>query len=231
MNVSDEMLMAYVDDELDGEQRAALERAIAGDPGIARRIERQRSLRRALRAAYDPVLAEPVPARLLRGTRPTSSRRWSVPEWTAIAASLIVGALVSAVLLHAFQVGPLADRGGQLTARGALAGALSTQLASRQVPGAPVSIGVTFLARSGAYCRTFTLRGGGALAGLACRNDGQWRIEALARSASASAESGAYRQAASPVPPAVLDVASSMMAGQPLDARAEAAARAKGWSR
>lgn len=249
MMVSEEMLAAYVDDELDDASRTAVELEMMGDPELVRRVEHHRSLRRALRAAYDPVLDEPVPDRLIDAARaapadPARSSviplrpaprapvgRWSIPQWTAIAASLVVGALVSALVLRAFHAAPIGARGGQLVARGALASALSTELASRETPGAPVAIGITFVSKSGRYCRTFTLRGRDALAGLACRDDGAWRIEVLARSEPSAASSGAYRQAASSMPRAILDTASSEMAGEALDARAEAAARAQGWRR
>jgi hypothetical protein len=125
----------------------------------------------------------------------------------------------------------LAARGGQLVAGGPLARALSEQLASRQPSDAQVGIGVTFVAKSGEYCRTFTLRERGALAGLACRDGEQWRIEALARSGSAQAAKGPYRQAGSPIEPAILQTIEAEIVGDPLDARAEAAARAQGWKK
>ncbi len=249
MTIRDETLMAYVDGELDGEARAEVERAISGDAEVAHRVARHRSLRRMLHAAYDPVLEEPVPERLvatvrtaqadtssanvipLRGARTSAARRWSTREWTAIAASLIVGALVSALVLRSFEAAPVVSRDGQLIARGALADALSTQLASRPSSDAPVAIGVTFVSRSGDYCRTFALRRQSGMAGLACRVGDAWRVDALARGETAPSGSGAYRPAASAIPQAVLDAASAEMAGEPLDARAEAAARARGWRR
>lgn len=62
--ISDEMLFAYVDNELDAAGRALVEAAMARDPAIAARVERQRSLRALLGEAYAPVLKEPVPERL-----------------------------------------------------------------------------------------------------------------------------------------------------------------------
>ena len=249
MNVSEEVLMAYVDGELDPQARAAVERAMVADPDIASRIARHRSLRSALRSAYAPVLDEPVPERLitaartaptesprspvapLRAARPANARPWTVREWTAMAASLVIGAVVSALVLRSFNTAPVSERGGRLIASGLLAGALSAQLASKPSPGAPVGIGLTFLSKSGDYCRTFTLRGSSPLAGLACRDREAWRIEVLARSAPPTPGGGPYRPAASPIPQAVLQTAAAEMVGEPLDARAEAAALARGWSR
>lgn len=249
MTIPEERLMAYIDGELAGEARAEVERAIAGDAELARRVARQQSLRRRLRRAYDPVLEEPVPDRLvsavravlvsvppanvvpLRGARSTAVPRWSTREWTAIAASLVVGALVSALALRSFESGPVSARGGRLIASGALASALSTQLASRPPPDSQVAIGVTFVSRSGDYCRTFAMRGRSAMAGLACRDQGAWRIDTLAQSEAAAPGEGAYRPAASSIPQAVLDAAGAVIAGEPLDARAEAAAQASDWKR
>jgi hypothetical protein len=63
-------LQAYVDGELAPDDVARVEAAIAGDPALAAQVERERRLRAQLRAAFDPVLDEPVPARfaaLLQG--------------------------------------------------------------------------------------------------------------------------------------------------------------------
>lgn len=247
--IPDEKLMAYVDGELDEQGRGEIERAMASDVELARRIARERSLRGVLRAAYGPALAEPVPDRLvgavraaaasvattkvvpIRGPQRPAAPRWSTREWTAIAASLILGALVSGLVLHSFEGGPLSSRDGRLIARGALANSLSRQLASRQPRDAPIAIGVTFLSQTGDYCRTFAMRGRTGMAGLACRDHGAWQIEALARIEGGVSGAGTYRPAASLIPPAVLAAASTAMAGEPLDAHAEAVAQANGWRR
>lgn len=250
MTIPDEMLAAYVDGELEGEARASIEHAMAADAEVATRVEQHRAVRRRLQAAYDPVLEEPVPERLidtartapmergranvipLRGSRPPAKLRWAAREWTAIAASLIVGALVSALVLRSFEAAPMESRDGRWIARGTLAAALTTELASRPRAGAPVAIGISFRSKSGDYCRTFTLDGRSAMAGLACREHDAWQIEALARSEPQVASgSGPYRPAASPLPRAILDAANAAMSGEPLDTRAEAAARARRWTR
>jgi len=248
MTIPEEMLTAYVDGELEEEARAGVERAMAADAEIAARIERHRALRRRLHAAYDPVLEEPVPGRLieaahtpmegarsnvmqLRASRSLSVPRWSSRELTAIAASLILGALVSALGLRWFDGAPVQSRDGRLIARGMLSAALTTELASNPRAGAQVTIGISFLSKAGDYCRTFTLAGRSAMAGLACRERDAWQIEALARSEpEVSSSGGAYHPAASSIPRVILDAASGAMTGEPLDAHAEAAARARSWT-
>ncbi|HET7755715.1 MAG TPA: hypothetical protein VFK87_00515, partial [Steroidobacteraceae bacterium] len=220
MSFSDETLMAYADDELDGATRAAVEAAIASDPGLAQRIARQRALRERLRHAFDPVLAEPVPERLLAGARAAPAvlpagrvvrlerramPRWSWPQWGAIAASLGVGVVLGALLLSAPAGAPLlVSHDGRLEAGGLLARALQEQLASAQPAAAPVEIGVSFRAHGGEYCRSFVVPGRSPLAGLACHDPAAWRVVALAQSEAAPvAGGGAYRAAASALPPDV----------------------------
>ena len=244
MSFSDETVMAYADDELDAASCAALEAAMATDPQLARRVARQRALRVRLRAALDPVLDEPLPERLLATVRSVPARgqaanvvalkrhaapRWSWPQWGAIAASLVGGALLGPLLWRTPAGAVLVSRDGQVLASGALARALTEQLASNQPPGAPVQIGVSFRARSGEYCRTFVLRDESALAGLACRAHQAWRLEVLAHGPAPPAAATGYRPAGSALPAGVAHTLDELIAGEPLDAGAEAAARARGW--
>jgi hypothetical protein len=115
---------------------------------------------------------------------------------------------------------------GQMLASGALAHALSEQLASNQSAGAPAHIGVSFLSRSGHYCRTFELQD---LAGLACRDGANWRLEALALMRTRPPTSGEYRPAAASLPPVIEQAVNELIAGDPLDAQGEAIARGKEW--
>jgi len=183
----------------------------------------------AARGTATPDAARPRPTTVTALT-PRPTPRWSWPQWAAMAASLVVGVLVAPFLWRAGVGGPLALQGGHLVATGTLARALSQQLASNQAPDAAIGIGVTFLSGNGAYCRTFQLRDQSALAGLACRDQDRWQLEALAAAALAPNPSpGQYRQAVSSLPPAVASTVDDMIVGEPLDANAEAAARDRDW--
>lgn len=244
MTFPDDVLMAYADDELDPRTRAAVEAAMVSAPEIARRIAEHKALRTRVHSAFNGVLAEPVPVRLLEVVRrdpsgPRASnvmplrrrrvRRWRWPQWTAIAASLIVGVIAGRLLLVASHApGPIVMRSGRILASGTLATALSGQLAADQSAADPVRIGVSFRSKSGAYCRTFALAPPAALAGLACHAADGWRVRVLART-EPQGGSGAYRQAASSMPPSVVAAVGGLITGEPLDAQAEATARGQHW--
>lgn len=244
MTYSDEMLMAYVDRELDAATTTSIDAAVARDPGLAARVERQRKLAQAVHAAYEPILEEPMPKRLLDAASDAAPaaaparapRRWAWLEWSAMAASLALGVAIGAVFIG--ERGRGTPDGGaddiianqsQLLAQGALARALSDQLASTQKPDAPVRIGVTFVSKVGEYCRTFALERSSA-AGLACSSGTGWRIEVLAQS-ERSGKAPEYRAAAGALPPAVLRAMEERIQGSSLDAAAERAAQQSGWRR
>jgi hypothetical protein len=252
MKFSEETLMAYADNELDTQTRSAVEAAMATDPEIARKIAQHKALRGKLRATFDKVLSEPPPQRLVDTARgvPSIRREGNViplhrkqpprrgwPQWASLAATLVIGVIIGQALLRMPLSGggsPVISRNGQVLAGGALAQALSDQLASTQAGDAPIRIGVSFKSKAGAFCRTFTLHESTALAGLACRDHDDWRVRMLAQNAQAEADTNSagrgYRQAGSPLPHSVLQAVEDNIAGDPLDAHAEAAARDQHWS-
>jgi hypothetical protein len=236
MTITDDMLMAWLDGELDPAESARVEAALADDDVLRRRVEVQRKLRARLAARYDPVAEEEVPARLramLEGDAPEGDvvdlaavrARRARPAWqslAAIAATLVLGIAIGRIGSGGNE-GPVTVDGGALVARGALAEALDTRLASAQDPGATTRIGVSFARADGRLCRTFD---GTGLAGLACRDENGWQVM-MAVPGSGTAQGG-YRQAGSATAP-VLQAAQEMMAGEPFDAAAERRARNAGW--
>jgi len=86
-NVNEQDLHAWLDGELAPEQREEVERYLASHPEEAARVEAYRRNAQALHAHFDPVIDEPVPARLVRvqGTsRPRVLRYAAVVAWLAI---------------------------------------------------------------------------------------------------------------------------------------------------
>jgi hypothetical protein len=253
MKLTDETLMAYADNELDGQARLAVELAMAADPEVARRVARHKALRNELRKSFDGALNEPVPDRLLQVARSTptqprkadvtnlaqaraaknqatrTGRRWSWPEWGAMAASLVLGLVIGFSLLRPDGGEPIVARDGELLAQGALNDALSTQLASDQSPESATQIGLSFVAKSGSYCRAFVMHGKESLSGLACRDGDAWQIRMLTPVEGGAKNSEGYRMAGTALPPAVRKAVEDQIDGDPLDAEGEVRARDNGW--
>jgi hypothetical protein len=253
MTISDETLMAFVDGELDEPAQAAVESAIREEPEVAERVAQHRALRQRVQLAYAAELSEPVPARLIdaaRGSAAThetkiinfhdsrvanpstargarSPRRWWRPIGS-MAASLIIGLGLGYVMWQRAE--PLRQgAGGALMAQGKLAQALSGQLAADQSPRASIQIGVSFLAKSGEYCRMFSLAGSAPSSGVACRHGQDWRIQALVQATGGASGASEYRPAGSGLPPVLLQYVEQQIVGDALDRAAEQSALRKGW--
>jgi hypothetical protein len=253
MRIPDETLMAFADGELDASARAAIEIAMREDPEIEKRVAEHRALRQRIEKAYAGELSEPVPERwvtaanrapgaagkvvdlssardakaLAAATRPRKS--WWQPAG-AIAASLIIGFGLGYGGWHPSSSPLVRGAGGALVASGDLARALSHQLAAEQSPAAAVRIGVSFLAKSGDYCRTFALSGASSPSGLACRRGQEWQVQTFSQGAGVAEDNAAYRAAGSEMSPAVVTAVEELISGEALDPAAEAAARSKDWT-
>jgi anti-sigma factor RsiW len=99
--LSDTDLSACADRQLPPERAAEVAAVLAADAVLAARVAEIREQNAALRDALDPVLAEPIPDRLLDAARPPGARavrrptaaRWLVPVFAA-AATLVLGLAV-----------------------------------------------------------------------------------------------------------------------------------------
>ncbi|HUQ08988.1 MAG TPA: hypothetical protein VM146_01640 [Steroidobacteraceae bacterium] len=250
MTYDEETLMAYADGELDAASRAEIAAAIEQDPELAGRVAKHRALRTEVAGALSSVIDQSVPERLRAAARgplsaapPAPEARprgnvvqfpsrgshapgapWRAREWTAMAASLVLGGLIGWHFM-ARSTGDVTSRGGALVARGELAEALDKQLASDQANDASVRIGLSFKSKDGSYCRSFVSRASSA-AGLACRKDSDWQ---LAFTEAIDPEAGGVRQAASELSPSLLKAVEARMAGDTLDANGERTARDAAW--
>lgn len=258
MPISDATLMAYIDGELDVAAHAQVRDAIAADALVAQRVQRQVALRARVQGAFDPLLAEPVPERLLQALQPaapTAPTARTAPEaptappvarldraraakasraawasdwraWGGMAASVLVGVLIGMQMRGDGGAAPFAMHGGQLVARGAVDQALSTQLASAPLAAGTVQVQLSFIDRTGAYCRSFTTAG---VAGLACQRGSDWAVQSLVPREATTSEG--LRQAATALPPAILGEIDRRIQGDALDAQAERAALLSRWRR
>jgi anti-sigma factor RsiW len=94
--ISDDDLQAYADGQLEGERRDAVEQAIARDAAVGTRIAAIRAQNAALRDAFDPMLAERVPPRLVAAAEGPTRRGLLARGWPALAAAatLVIGVAI-----------------------------------------------------------------------------------------------------------------------------------------
>ena len=254
MQITEDLLMAYADGEVDAETRAAIEAAMVLDSTIRDRVETHRRLRGTLAGAFGSALTEPAPERLVAAARgesvaraaeivdlaavrarkaapkPAAPPRRAWVQWSALAACLAIGVILARGLGTVGSTALIGDRNGTLMAQGALSQALDQQITgAAAAPDQAVRIGVSFRATDKVYCRTFQVVRGDGLAGLACRAPNGWQVRVAAVPTSHDAGATAYRTAGSTIPAAVSATVDAIIDGSPLDARAEAAAKAKGW--
>lgn len=237
MNITDELLAAYADGELEGAEETRVAAAVAADPALARKVEAHRALKARLAAHFAPIAEAEVPphlAALLTGAAPPEAgggevvsfaaarqRRGLVPmmrRWGPIAGPALAASLVLAI----WQPWQGAPPSGY--AEATLAAALDAQLSGPAAAGSDTRILVSFRRAGGDVCRAWR---GADTGGIACRVDTGWKIER--RFALGAAPSGEFRQAGSEAD--LLAAAQDMAAGEALDAEAERAAQARGWHR
>lgn len=228
---ADEKFFAWLDTELSGDEAAEMAARVAADPHLRTLAEQHRAMQARLKGAFDSVAEAPLPERFQASVRPSAevidfgSRKRtrmmpSLPQWAAIAATLVIGVIVGTMVPHAASA-PVEVQGGQLYAAAALNRDLDTELAS--APGGSTRIGLTFRDQSGAICRSFTQS---ATSGLACRQDGRWRLRGLF--AAPEGQGNAYRMAAG-MDPNLAALVDSTMAGAPFNATQEKSAKNRGW--
>lgn len=164
-------------------------------------------------------------AERVRAQAPPRRSLSSWAQWGGMAATVVLGVLMGSQL-RGGKADDLSLQDGKLIAGGAIEKSLSNQLASDTSGGAQVAVQLSFVDKSGQYCRTFST---GQVAGLACQTQGQWIVQQLARAETTPVT--AMRQAGSTLPRAVLDAVDQQITGEALNAEGERAARARGWKR
>lgn len=91
---SEEDLHAYADGQLDGDRRDAVAAWLAGHPVDAERVAAWQGQKALLLAAFDPVLAEPVPERLRQVARPPAAANRPLLRIAAAIGWLAVGTVI-----------------------------------------------------------------------------------------------------------------------------------------
>lgn len=207
--LTDETLIAYVDGELSPEEAAEVEHALKADQQVRDAVRIFRETADWSRRAYDDVLREPVPERLIRvasgqagtgaaGPAKRTEASVAAPRGRiaalAMAASIALAVGIAGGFGISDLVGPDVDGPAGLMLVGtvgqgsdlhrALDTAASGTVSELSGAGDIMPL-TTFVDRGGRYCREFeaSLAGGGgswAGFGIACRQvAGTWRVEAI----------------------------------------------------
>jgi hypothetical protein len=118
-----------------------------------------------------------------------------------------------------------------MVASGLLNRSLNEQVAGVTPSSTAVRVGQSFHARTGGYCRIFTLDNSHALTGLACREQQHWRVLTLLSTEVAGSGGSAqlFRLSSSTLPAPLLAVVNERTSGEALDAAAESKARRSDW--
>lgn len=92
--IRDEQLHAYVDGRLDAADGERVAAWLLAHPAQAERIRAWQTQRQALRAAFDPVVDEPLPARLLQAAQAAAPAQRRLFRLAAGAAWMTLGGLI-----------------------------------------------------------------------------------------------------------------------------------------
>lgn len=239
MEMNEQTFAAYVDGELSPEDAAKVVLHLADHPRDRARVDALMELNEALGQAYDQPMNEPAPRRILaaiEGRRVLAfpGLRRPAPRAALWAASGALAAGFAAFLL----LSPARDAGDDIAAGVILNASPAAEALSQLGSGASRFVGAgrelrvvaSYRAADNRLCREFRLTGAaGAEAGLACAEDGGWRIEALAARQGADATQAITPAAGAHDDPveAALD---AIGAGMVLPPAEEARAIAAGWN-
>jgi len=223
VDLNDEVLGAFIDDELDAQTRAIVAARAAADPAVRARIEELRAADALLREAFP--LQAPTQAQIAavegRVGEVVKFPQRSVQSWQAVVAVAIAAAGVTLFAagptLHTLTAQPAADH-----AAGAFAAALESQASGANVDG--VKIVVSLKTADGRYCREFERSSAtGAQHGLACRSSNGWAVVALASTPTRGPGFQAAGAASS------IDATIDALAATPIDPANEAVLANSGW--
>lgn len=182
IELSDEMLCAYLDGELDTATRSQIEQALQQDAGARVRMERMRHADAMLRSALplqanatdDPLVA------LIRGGTPVTRRKFS-HGWPLALAASVAGIAIG--VLVALRLTSDVNSGAELAIMDTATGrTLQTALDATHSGGvmasslARIKIVLSFRDQNGTPCRIAEISGSIQAEAIACRDASQWRL-------------------------------------------------------
>lgn len=232
----DRDVIAYVDEQLHGEKLEAFLVRLSGSTDIQGEVARHEELRDRIGEAYGPgpdaedsdfllpLLNKPqvriIGDRHVRGNVGHRMR----PQWLALAASLVLGFGVSQMLFLFRPTGSVQEKNGTILADSELLESLEHR-PQRDLASSGISLPVTFRSAMG-FCRVFAVKD--ELSGIACRNNGSWRIETVGGSSGIRPKSP-YQQASSNIPAPVMAQVDELITGDPMTEQEVSAAIGNGW--
>jgi hypothetical protein len=250
LEITDELLVAYVDDELDAAQRDMVSSVLETNPALCRRADEMRLSRDLLREAFPLDPGASVPASIeasanrlaeacaRTSARPKRSFLFKDHRKYAMAAGVVLCVTAAASYL-AWRAGS-ASTARSVTAlmqiepdsplHGVLESSPSANALDVPTHDASMRAVLTFRAKDGRFCREFEiLASSGGSTGIACRDQGAWRAEVLLSAAPTPTSSTHYTPAGQSDDAAVAQVVERLIEGDPLSAQQEARVLANGW--
>lgn len=249
--ISDEMIMAWVDGEADPADRALVEAYLKRDPAAAaERFARFTRTGRELGQLFGQPIHEPVPDRLIEAVlgapvKPRTSRLLAMFDGLRNRTAPLMGAAAFATVLIVggalwTTYNPPHDKAGTaLIADAGLQQVLETARSGTQVPlgtgdaRVRVTMVATFANLAGQFCREYdqVYSAQKVIVGVACRrDDGTWQIEVQATTVAAAKSTG-HAPAGREAVPAIDAVVERLINGIALDPQPEADLIARKWGR
>ncbi|WP_262029006.1 hypothetical protein [Microvirga sp. Mcv34] len=198
LHLSDEILMAFADGELDGPTATAMAKAMAEDPLVAKRVVEFQQSRRLARSAFSAVSLPDVPPHLRaavsaqieayeggRKPSPAADVKPLKSGWFGRRSSFVPMALAASIAAVAIGLGYFAGSWERVGAGGLMArlespmvhNALSRSAAGQDVelPFGRLRVISTYHLANGSLCREFRLQASREAAeAVACRRD-EWK--------------------------------------------------------
>lgn len=249
IEITDELLVAYVDDELDTSQRALVNATLEHDADLRGREAEMRLSRHLLREAFPLQSFQPVPPRLDAAAerlaaaacaeKPRAAGRAPQTRFRYVLAAAAAVCAVGSAAYFARQ--PLKSTPLQITTltqippgnplHTLLESTPSAQMIEVPEEGASLRAVLTFQANDGRFCREFEIFArSGASTGIACRENGRWRTEILMSTNATPPSTDDYTPAAGSDDPALAAVVEKLMQEDPFSAEEEAQVLGSGWS-
>ena len=242
MNITDQTLNAYIDDELDNESKQALERELQFNAELQQKLSNLKKVNKALSISFP--LDKNIPERLINTVRnyPHSSNVTSIEtrktnratekiskNWypTAIAASitLVLGALLSSYFIPSSFNNEDILLSTTIKPNNALFEILENNLSSseaeintssnQQIVVNPI---LSFKDKKGNYCREFDIAVEGSISiGIACRvSDTRWNMEVLLHTDKVAGPAQTYSLASGYDENTIESVIDRLMVGDPI---------------